>query len=118
LEETGATGEIALRKMNISKINQAAAGTVGQMLQEQDFEKMDFPEVEIPSNADFGVFVSGDSMQPECLDGDIAWVKSIPYTNLGEVGVYSVDGHGYISNMGKRLDIAKQKISSHCDFRG
>ena len=109
LEAIDETREAALRKMNISKINQVAAGTAGQMLQEQDFEKMDFPEVEISSSADFGVLISGDSMEPEYSDGEIAWVKSAPFTNLGEVGIYSVDGHGYIKQHGKKGLISLNK---------
>jgi len=87
-------------EMPTSYASAVAAGN-GQMLQEEDFDKVRYPVSEVPHNADFAVRIAGDSMEPEFFDGEIAWVKSIPYTNIGEVGIYAVNGDSFIKQHGK-----------------
>ena len=72
-----------------------SAGT-GAFLDEGNFEMRDFPADEIPSGADFGVRVSGDSMEPNFHDGQIVWVHECETITPGEVGVFIYDGEGYI----------------------
>lgn len=45
-----------------------SAGT-GEVLADGDFEIIRFPKSTVPSNADFGVRVNGDSMEPVYYDG-------------------------------------------------
>jgi len=56
------------------------------------FERLAFPEAEIPKGADFGVRVSGDSMEPTIPDGAIAWVKQSYALSSGQIGIFMVDG--------------------------
>ncbi len=72
-----------------------SAGT-GAFLDEGNFEMRDFPAAEVPSGADFGVQVSGDSMEPNFHDGQIVWVHECESLTPGEVGVFIYDGEGYI----------------------
>lgn len=72
-----------------------SAGT-GAFLDEENFEKVRFPENAVPKDADFGVYVSGDSMEPVYHDGQIVWVQQTESLNLGEVGIFICDGCGYI----------------------
>lgn len=53
---------------------------------------MTFPAGEIPSKADFGVNISGDSMEPKIFDGDIVWVKAMLQIENGEIGIFILDG--------------------------
>ena len=55
-----------------------------------------FPESSIPDGAEFGVRVSGDSMEPVYHDGQIVWVQQCETLRTGEVGVMIYDGQGYI----------------------
>ncbi len=73
----------------------ASAGT-GAFLEEENFELLPFPEDSVPSHADFGVRVSGDSMEPRYQDGQIVWVQQCSTLNTGEVGLFLYDGEGYI----------------------
>lgn len=87
--------ETQYKEMNIAQGNFLAAGA-GEILQEENFDKITFPEIEVPENADFGVYVSGDSMEPEYFHGEIAWVKSTIFINYGEVIALAVNNNSYI----------------------
>ena len=73
----------------------ASAGC-GQFLDEGYYEMISFPENMVPAKADFGVRVSGDSMEPVYHDGQIVWVQETPRLYPGEVGIFVCDGQGFI----------------------
>ncbi len=72
-----------------------SAGT-GAFLDEGNFEMLEFPADKVPPGADFGVRVSGNSMEPMYHDGQIVWVRECENLSPGEVGVFIYDGEGYI----------------------
>ena len=73
----------------------ASAGT-GDFLDEGGFEKVSFPESAVPKNADFGIRVDGNSMEPVYHDGQIVWVKRCDRLAPGDIGIFTYDGSGYI----------------------
>ncbi len=46
----------------------------------------------VPQDADFGVVLQGDSMEPDYPDGCTVWVKSQPTLKHGDIGVFIIDG--------------------------
>lgn len=63
----------------------------------------DFIEVrksELTESANFAVKVNGESMMPHFKNGDIVLVRSQPYVNIGEIGIFVIDGNGYIKERG------------------
>ena len=72
-----------------------SAGT-GEFLDEGSFETVSFPEASVPAGAEFGVRVSGDSMEPVYHDGQIVWVRRCDLLRHGEVGIFLYDGSGYM----------------------
>ena len=86
---TGTTVE-----MNVSLLP-ASAG-FGEALDSNLFEQQRFPAFSVPAGADFGVRVSGDSMEPVLHDGQYAWVAECSRLNPGEIGLFVVDGEGFI----------------------
>lgn len=72
-----------------------SAGT-GAFLDEGNFEMVSFPEKSVPKGADFGLRVSGDSMEPVYHDGQIVWVEECEALAVGEVGIFVYDGDGYL----------------------
>lgn len=86
--------ELRYKDMPVSTLP-ASAGT-GNFLDQENFEIMSFPESAVPTNADFGVWVSGDSMEPVYHDGQVVWVQKCAALNIGEVGIFLYDGEGYI----------------------
>ena len=59
--------------------------------------------------ADFVIGVSGDSMQPTYYDGDKVAVKKSPCIDKGEIGVFMIDGSGYIKELGDGKLISHNK---------
>lgn len=73
----------------------ASAGT-GEFLNDDSFTTIQVPKSKVPYNADFGVRVSGDSMEPVYHDGQIVWVQQCNSLRSGEVGIFICDGEGFI----------------------
>lgn len=88
------SAEVACLSMPVSRLP-VSAGT-GAFLSDEDFEQMDVPSHTVPEGADFGVIVSGDSMEPVYHDGQIVWVQRCQELRPGEVGIFMYDGNGYI----------------------
>ena len=72
-----------------------SAGT-GAFLDNGNFELLSFPENSVPEGAEFGVYVSGDSMEPVYRDGQIVWVQQCERLRIGEVGIFVYDNQGYL----------------------
>jgi phage repressor protein C with HTH and peptisase S24 domain len=53
----------------------------------------------VPENADFGVRISGDSMEPEFYNGEIAWVTQQNTLDNGDIGIVTLNGEAYIKKI-------------------
>lgn len=62
---------------------------------------MAFKKTSAAEKADFAVRVRGDSMIPTFNDDDIVFVKKQP-VEIGEIGVFQMDGEGYIKELGDK----------------
>lgn len=69
--------------------NPSAAGI--PLYAENDYERIEFPASEVPRGADFGVRISGDSMEPTIHNGTIVWVHKVPELQEGQIGIFMVD---------------------------
>lgn len=76
----------------------ASAGT-GCYLGIEGFDEQSVPQTSVTERADFGVPISGDSMEPQFHDGDIALVSFEP-VQAGDIAVVIMDGEGYIKRIG------------------
>lgn len=97
---TSIANNIRYIEMPVSNLR-ASAGT-GSYLDEGNFEMVSFPEASVPAGADFGVRVAGDSMEPVYHDGQIVWVHQCETIGVGEVGIFTYDGEGYIKVYGEQ----------------
>lgn len=80
-------------------IQKASAGTGFEL----DYEQMERWGVEyndLTRRADYCVTVSGDSMEPMYYDEDVVLVKATQAVDVGEIGLFVVDGKGYIKKQG------------------
>lgn len=78
----------------------ASAGT-GQWLDENGhFEDIDVIDTPQARSANIIIKVSGDSMEPLFHDGDALLVQRKAEVEQGEIGVFIVDGCGYIKKLG------------------
>jgi len=65
-------------------------------------ETISVPATPTTRRADFSVLVEGDSMEPMYSDGDIVLVKQEQEVPEGQVGIFEVNGSGYIKKVGHR----------------
>ena len=85
---------ICYRKMPVSTLPVSAGA--GAWLDSEAFEYVDVPENTIPQGAEFGLRISGDSMEPVYRNNQIVWVQLCETLLPGEVGIMIYDGEGYI----------------------
>lgn len=109
------SGNIEYIEMRVSTLA-VSAGT-GAFLDEESFEKLRFPAHMVPANADFGVRVQGDSMEPVYHDGQIVWVQSCTSLRPGEVGIFVCDGEGFLKVYEEREPDA-EKLEEYVDSGG
>ena len=84
----------------------ASAGA-GNFLDSEPAEELFVPESPEAERADFVITVSGDSMEPTYHDGDRVFVEKCASIDVGEVGIFVVNGDAYIKELGN------QKLISH-----
>lgn len=74
-----------------------SAGT-GQFLDSDDYELAEVGS-EVPENANFGVRVSGNSMEPRFHDGQNVWIHQQRSIMTGEIGIFLYDGNAYLKQL-------------------
>lgn len=62
-----------------------------------------------PHGADFMVCIAGDSMEPDYSSGDVLFVESRSSIDMGDIGIFIVDGKAYIKKLGKNKLISLNK---------
>ena len=83
--------------------NAVSAGT-GNFLVDGPKETIQLTKDIIPDTASFGVKISGDSMEPEFEDGQIAWVLKQDILENGEIGIFYLDGMAYCKQLKQDKD--------------
>ena len=89
----------------------ASAGT-GVYLDESRTEPLKIVHTDIADRANYAVKVSGVSMEPLFHDGDIVLVETCPSVDQGEIGVFVVNGEGFIKKYGGNQLIS---LNPECD---
>lgn len=79
-------------------ILQKASAGYGQYVDDADME-MIYVRESVPMNASFGIYVSGDSMEPKYHNGDLVWVEKKDTLNSGDIGVFYLDGEIFIKRL-------------------
>ncbi len=77
----------------------SSAGT-GEFLDDENFEIIEVGE-EVPEEADFGLALNGDSMEPRYHDKQAVWVQKTDTLNNGEIGIFYLDGMTYCKQLKK-----------------
>ena len=83
----------------------ASAGT-GNFLDSDLAEELLVPESAEAEQADFVISVGGDSMEPTYHDGDKVFVEKCDSVDIGEVGIFVVNGDVYIKELGNQCLIS------------
>lgn len=73
---------------------EAVSAGNGSFLDSEDYEM--YSSADIPEKADFGVYVSGDSMEPRYHNRELIWIEQTEWLEDGEIGIFYFDGNAYV----------------------
>lgn len=76
-----------------------SAGT-GVYLDESRAEQINIPDNDKTCTADFALRISGNSMEPKYHNGDVLLVENCDMPEVGELGIFVLDGSGYFKKFG------------------
>ena len=79
--------------------DQPAAAGLGNYIDMPDFTVEQYPAMLAPDGAEFGVRISGDSMEPEIPNGCTVFVRPTPAVDWGDIGIFVVDGQAYCKKL-------------------
>ncbi|MCL1830777.1 MAG: helix-turn-helix domain-containing protein [Oscillospiraceae bacterium] len=79
----------------------SVAAVSGNLLDNDSYEELAVDDM-VPDEADYAVRVTGNSMIPRFIDGQIVFVKAQPWIDIGEIGIFSLNGDAYIKKLGVR----------------
>lgn len=79
----------------------AAGMGTGRIVENANPEKMYVPLEEVPSGTDFLIVASGNSMLPKYESGDLLCIKSCNTINVGEIGLFNVNGEQVVKKLGE-----------------
>lgn len=102
-----------------------SAGT-GEFLSDGRCVEVTVDETPLTERADFVLRVSGDSMEPTYFDGDKVLVENTAELDVGEIGIFILNGQGYIKEYrsegllshNKKYSIIKIDENDRCEVIG
>ena len=77
-----------------------SAGGGFALAEGDDWDEIEVEDTPESRKADFAIEVFGSSMEPLISDGDIILVKEQDDVEIGEIGVFIIDGQGYVKKKG------------------
>ena len=77
-----------------------SAGLGDELEDYEHWEKVSVPLTSESRKADFILRVDGDSMEPKFSNGDYLLVRKQPAVDIGQIGIFDVDGKGYVKKYG------------------
>lgn len=80
-----------------------SAGTGQYVFDDIPPEMIEVENTHINMQADFAVGVNGDSMEPTYKDGDVLLIKKQPSVNVGEIGIFMINGEAFVKELGHNV---------------
>ena len=87
----------------------ASAGSGEYLFDDLDCTAISLPDTPLTNKADLVIAVRGHSMEPTYNDGDKLLVKKQSELNIGEVGVFIINGESFVKELGKNKLISHNK---------
>lgn len=85
--------------VEIKVYDQPAAAGLGNYLDEPAHHLEQYPDGVAHPDTDFGVIISGDSMEPKIHDGGTVFVQSTPSIDPGKIGIFILNGQAYCKKL-------------------
>lgn len=87
--------------VNLPCCSETTSAGIGVALSEYaTWETKTFVKTDISQKADFVLIVNGDSMEPDFSSKDYVLVRSQPVVDIEQIGIFYMDGKGYIKKYG------------------
>ena len=87
-------------KRTIMLYNLPVSAGTGVYLDDTEADTITVTDTERTRTADFALRISGDSMEPRFHDGDVVLVEDTDSVEVGELGIFVLDGNGYFKKYG------------------
>lgn len=91
-----------------------SAGT-GEFLDSDSYELIEVGQ-EVPVEADYGVRISGNSMEPQFINGQIVWIHKQDILNDSEIGIFGYENQAYCKKLSLTTAGAKL-VSLNTDYK-
>lgn len=94
---------IAQQDMRVIRYYQrmASAGTGQVVFEDMPTERIQIPDIPEYRCVSYAIGVNGDSMEPLYYDGDILLVETTLQIEIGEIGIFIVDGEAFVKQLGE-----------------
>ena len=84
-----------------------SAGTGIFILGNEAEDDIEIPNIPDYQGADYALDVSGHSMEPDYMDGDIALVSQTMEMEVGDIGIFVINGSAFIKELGSKELISR-----------
>lgn len=91
----------------------ASAGTGQIVFDMPPTRSIEIPDIPEYKKADYAIGVNGSSMEPTYYDGDVLLVEMTDHIDIGEIGIFLVDGQSYVKQRGRTELISLNKNSKN-----
>lgn len=83
--------EASIESTEMVVYNFPAAAGIPLYVEDDSYERIEFSSSKVPKGADFGIRISGDSMEPTIEAGAIVFVRKTAELRPGEIGIFMLD---------------------------
>ena len=95
-------GNVTTRLIPIRRSLQKASAGCGCYLGPEEFETVYIDDTPTSRRASFIVPVQGNSMEPTYHDGDQLLIEKADNIDIGEIGIFSLNGEGFVKKRGEQ----------------
>ncbi len=78
----------------------ASAGTGQVIFDDTAVDRIEIPDIPKYKRVSYAIGVNGHSMEPLYYDGDILLIEPTCEVEVGEIGIFIVDGQAYVKKLG------------------
>ena len=97
---TGLNTSASLARIPMPLYDLSVSAGTGVYLDDEAATEIYVPNNEKTKSADFALRINGNSMEPKYHDGDIVLVEDTDCVEVGELGIFVLDGNGYFKKFG------------------
>lgn len=94
------------RLLKVDFFNYPASAGTGNFLETETPDEILVKECSEAEEADYVIPITGDSMEPTYHDGDKVFVEKCDTVDVGEIGIFVINGEAYIKELGNKCLIS------------